>query len=447
MKTKFHILLGLFLLLLCTACPPASTMEKPVRQESADTLEVSKELLYEDWVYEPHIRTVQFYRGNNPFTYPILYLGEESKLSLEFDVLQTEDMLPESYIVDVIGCDHDWTPSGFLPLEFMDGFSNERIYYNNRSQNTLLPYVHYSYAFPGEGASFKRSGNYLLRVYRNGDETDLILTRRLVVADHKVFVTPEIGQSRMATDRRRIQRVDFNLRFGTQFPGIFDPRTDLQVYILQNFRWDNAVSGLQPLFAGPEQLDYQFDAANNFEGGNEYRMLDIRSTRFRTQTVQSIVNEDSIVRYTLFSDEPRLRNMYYTRQDLNGNYIIDVQEYPNANYESDYVLVRFGLKWPQPLKEGEVYLLGKYNDWHLTPENQLSYNPLASRYECELLLKQGVYDYAYVLKTPAGKLDEAKFEGSHAETENYYTILVYYKPIGARGAELVGMSHVNFYDP
>ncbi len=441
-------MLGLSLwAMLFSACPPAasSTQTSPLQEEDSTT--IHKTIAYEDRVYEPNVKTVQFYRGNNPFTYPIIYLGEETRLTLEFDVLQTLDMQPESFIIDVISCDHDWTPSGFLPLEFIDGFNSDRLYYDNRSQNTLVPYVHYRYAFPAEGSSFKRSGNYLLRVYRSGNEEDLILTRRLIVTDHKMIVTPAMGESRMADQRRRVQRVDFNLRFATQFPGIFDPRNDLKVYILQNFRWDNAVSGLQPMFFTAEQLDYQFDAANNFEGGNEYRMLDIRSTRFRTQSVQTMVNEDTIIRYSLFTDEPRPKNVYFSRQDLNGNYAISVQEYPNASYEADYVFVRFGLKWGEPIKDADVYLMGKYNDWRLDPENQLSYNPAASRYECELLLKQGVYDYCYVLKSPSnGHLDEAKFEGSHSETENYYTILVYYKPIGARGAELVGMRHVNFYD-
>jgi hypothetical protein len=334
-----------------------------------------------------------------------------------------------------------------LPLEFIDGFSSDRMYFNMQSQNTLIPYLHYSYEFPAQGSSFKRSGNFLLRVYRAGNENDLILTKRMVVTDHKVKVEPLMGLARMATDRRRMQRVDFNIQFPTQFPGIFDPRTDLHVYILQNFRWDNAVGGLQPMFATPEKLEYQLDAGNSFEGGNEYRMLDIRSTRFKTQNVQSITNEDSIIRYELYADEPRLRNLSSSKQDLNGNYVIQVQEYPNASYESDYVLVRFGLKWGEPIKNVEPYVIGRFNDWRLEPENQLSYNPAASRYECEMLLKQGVYDYAYVSKDlTTGKMDESKFEGSHAETENYYTILVYYKPIGARGSELVGLSHVNFYE-
>lgn len=434
--------------LACGCKPRAGAPAPKAHAPAAEEASASKPIAYRDQVYEPHIFTPQLYRGDDPLSYPILYLGEDARLTLEFDALQTGEAQVESFIVDVVSCDHDWTPSGLLPLEFMEGFGTDRIYFENTSQNTLIPYVHYRHQFPGEGQRFKRSGNYLLRVYRNGSEEDLILTRRLVVADNKLQVTPSVGLARMAGDRRRLQRVEFAVELTTPLPGIFDPRTDLHVCVLQNFRWDNAVTEMQPLFVTGERLDYQLDAANNFEGGNEYRMADIRSTRFRTQNVKAIHNEDSIVRFEMVPDDARIRNVYYSRPDLNGGYFIQVQEYPNPGWEADYVFVRFALNWGTPIKGGEVYLIGRHNDWRLdAATNRMSYNAADMRYECELLLKQGVYDYAFALRdTATGRLDEAKFEGSHAETENYYTILVYYRPIGARSAELVGMRHVNFYE-
>jgi hypothetical protein len=436
--------MGLLLILALEGCP-GTQRETATGPQQTDG--PAKSLQFTDHVYEPNIKTIQFYRGTDPFSYPVLYLGDATRLMLEFDVLQPETARQEDYWIDVVNCDHDWTPTGLLPLEFLDGFSSDRMYDYTPSQNTLIPYIHYRYQFPAEGSQFKLSGNYLLKVYRSGNPEDLILTRRLVVADNKVGVEPSVGQSRMASDRRRMQRVDFNVQLFNAFPGIFDPRNDLKVYILQNFRWDNAASGLQPMFTTPTELQYQFDAANNFEGGNEYRMLDIRSTRFKTQLVQEITNEDSVYRFRLFTDEPRLRNIYFSRQDLNGNFVIEVQEYPNAAFESDYALVQFSLKLGEPIPDADVYVHGKFNDWRLDSlENQLSYNAAALRYQGEVLLKQGVYDYHYVVKRRRdGEVDEARLEGSHAETENYYTILVYYKPIGARSSELVGMSHVNFY--
>ena len=404
-----------------------------------------KTLIYDDHIYEPNIRTVQFYKENNPFTYPILYVDDPFQLTLEFDALISEEASPENFWIEVVNCDHDWSPTSLLPLEFMEGFSTDRLYDFERSQNTLIPYIHYRYRFPAEGASFKRSGNYLLKVYRSGNENDLILTRRFVVAGPKVEVEPLLGQSLMASQRRKVQRVDFNIHMTGNLPGLIDPRQDFQVYIMQNFRWDNMVGDLQPLFATGRKLEYQFDAGTEFEGGNEYRMLDIRTTRFHTEKMKSVENRDSIYHITLYPENPRRRNIYYSRPDLNGNFLVEVQEYPNSAWEADYVLVRFALKYPEPLRDGDVHVIGKFSDWKCTEENEMPYNPAAYRFETELLLKQGVYDYAFVVNTPDG-VDEQHMEGSHFETENYYTILVYFKPPGARSSRLIGLSHVNYYE-
>ncbi|HEX2900653.1 MAG TPA: type IX secretion system plug protein domain-containing protein, partial [Bacteroidia bacterium] len=284
MKTRLHSWIALFVgFLALQGCPKT---ESTVGSAETQSGEPAKVMEFTDQVYEPNVRTVQFYRGQDPFSYPILYLGEETRLMLEFDILQPQESRVPDYWIEVVSCDHDWTPSGLLPLEYMDGFSSDRMYDYSPSQNTLIPYIHYRYEFPAQGSQFKKSGNFLLKVFRSGDQDDLLLTRRLIVADHKIGVQPLMGQSRMATDRRRIQRVDFNLQLTHAFPGIFDPRNDLKVYILQNFRWDNAVGGLQPMFTSPDELQYQFDAANNFEGGNEFRLLDIRSTRFKTALIK-----------------------------------------------------------------------------------------------------------------------------------------------------------------
>ncbi|MEM7039369.1 MAG: hypothetical protein AAF570_20520 [Bacteroidota bacterium] len=258
---------------------------------------------------------------------------------------------------------------------------------------------------------------------------------------------PLLGQSLAASERRRIQRVDFNILMTGNLPNLFDPRQDFKVYMLQNFRWDNAVSGVQPLYASERKLEYQFDASNEFEGGNEYRMLDIRTMRFNTERMKRATNRDSIYHVELHPDKPRLRNVYYSRPDLNGSYFVEVQEYPNDDWESDYVLVRFSLKYPEPITDGDVHVIGRYSDWRCSEENKMLYNPSTYRFETEILMKQGVYDFAYVVNQHDDRgLDEQRLEGSHFETENFYTILVYFSPPGARSSELIGISHVNYYD-
>ena len=56
-----------------------------------------------------------------------------------------------------------------------------------------------------------------------------------------------------------------------------------------------------------------------------------------------------------------------------------------------------------------------------------------------MLLKQGIYNYKYVVKTPE-KLLTSSTSDSHASTENRYLILVYYSndEFGTRHDALIG---------
>lgn len=404
-----------------------------------------KTLRYDNWVYEDHIRTVQFYRGNDPLSVPFLYIGDNFQLTLEFDELVPGNTFDSDFWVDVISCDEYWKPSNLLPIEFLDGFSNDRIFEWRRSENTRIPFIHYEYKFPAEGVTFKRSGNYLLRVYRRGDESDLVLTRRLIVAGNQIRVEPLLGLSRSISDRLRIQRLDFNIY--TTGLRTMNPAEDLHVVLLQNGRWDNAITGIRPTFFSSDKLEYQFNAGLEFNGGNEYRLLDIRSHRFYTDKMKKVEDRDSIWFIDLHPERPRPSNKYYSMPDFNGAYFIQVQEFPNGGINADYSLVRFTLKYPEPVTDGKVYVFGAMTDWKCKPEFQMEYNPAKYRFEAEVLLKQGVYNYHYVVREfDTGKTDEVRMEGSHFETENYYTILVYYRPITSRNAELIGISHINYYD-
>lgn len=433
-------------LLSLSACPTAPTGEISEGVQATETLPPKESIRYEDYIYEQHVRTVQFYRGEDELAYPILYLNDPTtNLTIEFDELIDRNVRESDLWVSVVSCDYNWEPSQLLPMEFLDGFTYERIWEFRRSENTVIPYVHYSHKFPGENTKFKRAGNYLLTVYRNGDEKDLLLTRRFIVADNRLQIEPLMGKSWSASERFKLQRIDFNI-----YPGalnLMDPRQELEVVLLQNGRWDNAVRGLEPLYFTDKKLEYQFNAGTEFPGGNEYRRMDIRTFRFNAEGVYASMPTDSITHVQLVSDRPRLSRNYFSAPDFNGNYFIQVQEYPNADFDADYALVHFRLEYPEPITDGEVHVSGNLTGWQCTEESKMEYNAAEYRYETTLLLKQGYYNYNYIIDPYNGDpKDETRLEGSHYETENYYTILVYYKPITARCAELVGMSHVNYFD-
>jgi len=74
----------------------------------------------------------------------------------------------------------------------------------------------------------------------------------------------------------------------------------------------------------------------------------------------------------------------------------------------------------------------------------MEYNAETGAYEKPVLLKTGVYNYQYVFVEEGGTIPSFKqTEGNYFETENEYTITVYYHPIGARYDRLIGHKTIN----
>jgi hypothetical protein len=72
------------------------------------------------------------------------------------------------------------------------------------------------------------------------------------------------------------------------------------------------------------------------------------------------------------------------------------------------------------------------------------YNPSLEIYEGVLLLKQGFYNYKYVVKNK-DRVNKNFFSGSNALAENDYLILVYYRSIGQQYDELIGVGQTNSF--
>ncbi len=91
-----------------------------------------------------------------------------------------------------------------------------------------------------------------------------------------------------------------------------------------------------------------------------------------------------------------------------------------------------------------MYVSGAFNNWSFDTNNLMTYNADNGAYECIILLKQGWYNYEYVfLKGNSRNGVPTKFEGSHYETENDYTVLIYYRNPRERYDRVLGVQTVN----
>ena len=65
-------------------------------------------------------------------------------------------------------------------------------------------------------------------------------------------------------------------------------------------------------------------------------------------------------------------------------------------------------------------------------------NTESGLYEGIVLMKQGFYNYQYITIDKNNQQSNHDIDGSFHQTENDYTILVYYKPFGSRYDKVIG---------
>ncbi|MEL6253480.1 MAG: type IX secretion system plug protein domain-containing protein [Bacteroidota bacterium] len=434
-KQKFPAYLYLLIIsLMLPGCPPSDLTQATPRAPK-------KKLITQDHIYDDAIHTVQLYRTQYEESYPVIYKDAGGNLTLEFDEFMPDTQRESDFMVDLVHCDVDWRESFVLPISFYEGFSQDRIEDYRRAEFTRTPYVHYTYSFPQENEYFKMSGNYILKVYRSGNPNDLVLTRRFVVAEQRIGIRP----TRMLAEkfeRQQLTRIDFEIN--TAGLQIFSPQQDLKIRIVQNFRLDQPYTPGVPRFSRDNRHEYQVDLLRAFGGGNEFRQADIRSTRFYSRDMEDVEDLDSVYRVFLFPGDPFLRNNIGNRRDRNGGFFIEVQEWPENDYQADYVYTFFSLKRQEAFPVGEeVYVFGKLTDWQLKPQFRMKYNDELGQYEADVQLKQGVYDYQYLVGSAQG-WKETAVEGRLAAPENFYTIMVYFRSPTDRSEQLIGYLPINY---
>jgi hypothetical protein len=242
----------------------------------------------------------------------------------------------------------------------------------------------------------------------------------------------------------RLTSQQFELKIGTAQLNISNPNTDLIPVIIQNNQPDNCLFAVKPTFISADEIVYSSPEKLIFDGINEYRSFDINSVRFLSSGIQRIEQTEGEYSVQLQSAQNNRNQKYSTLTDINGKYVVKLEKSELSNVEADYVWVYFTLPYYDQLPDKEVYVYGELTGWQCTPQNLMQYNYQRQAYELRLFLKQGYYNYRYVVRdTKTGEIDHTFFEGNHFETKNSYLILIYYKQIGARYERLIGMKKLN----
>lgn len=379
-----------------------------------------------------YIKTIQLLSAENEFNgTPIIRLG--TGFTLSFDDIRAAE---EDYYFEIEHFDYDWSPSILSKNEYLEGFDNQRIFDYSNSFNTLQPYSHYELQIPNQNVrAIKISGNYKLKILNYKGE--VVFTRRFIVYENLTNVPVEIRRSRDLKFIREKQVVYFSVNSDNL---IFrNPEQTINATIIQNNDLNEAVYGLKPQYTAGNDLIYRYDEEASFWGGNEYLFFDNSDIRLASRGIERIELGEKLYHTILRPHTSRADEKYIFNPDINGGFKINTQQGADQRREAEYAWVFFRLRHPQLTNGGEFHLYGRFNNYALDDQTYLTYNESTGFYETKLLLKQGFYNFKYIYLSPEGNFDGGYISGNHDITENDYTILIYYRDIGARFDRLVGV--------
>jgi hypothetical protein len=401
------------------------------------TVSANAQSQYDNTVFRPEIKSVEFYNTNQKASFPIINLNSTEKLLLAFDDLQGGN---KNFYYTIEHCDANWNSSNIATAEYLKNYTDDHITDYSYSTTTVQKYTHYQIKLPNQNIAPKISGNYILKVYEDGDLNKMVLTRKLYVVDSKINITAEVLPSNDVAARQTNQKINFTLNYGTL--RVQNPGADIRTVLMQNARSETAILNTQPTYIRGSQLIYSDINANDFAAGNEFRHIDFRTLKLNSDRITRI-SRDTTNNIFLLTDPDRNEPNYTLTYDLDGSFYVINQDGTDPRNDADYAWLYFSLATKKSPGEGSVYIVGEFNDYKIDDNSKLFFDTASGKYLKKLFLKQGVYDYTYVWVDKAGKQDDGVLEGNHFETENNYQLLVYYHPAGARWDELAGYQLLN----
>ncbi len=271
--------------------------------------------------------------------------------------------------------------------------------------------------------------------------TKLFFQRRFVVYEPKVTVGVAIYRSRNISNIDTKQSVEFIINHPNF--RINNPNQEIIPVILQNNNWQTAISGLKPQFFRGNQLLYKYNKETSFWGGNEFLYFDSKSIRNTTLNIARVELGPELYHTYLYTNEERIDQPYTLFPDINGNFTVRILQGYNSAIDADYSWVHFSLSCLENLDGKDIYISGNINNWNLNNTNKLYFNETSGNYEAVLLLKQGFYNYQYLTQSKDGIISNHDIDGSYYQTENDYTVIVYYKKFGSRYDRVIGVGFGN----
>ncbi|MDQ3683467.1 MAG: DUF5103 domain-containing protein [Bacteroidota bacterium] len=389
-----------------------------------------------------NIKSTKLYKSGDQTSFPAIALNGNDALELHFDDLDADI---KNYYYSFQLCNWDWSPSVLHTFEYTKGFQNVRITNYRNSSLSTIRYTHYQAVVPDRNSYPSRSGNYVLKVFINGDTSKLAFSKRFVVIDNKAAVAAQLQQPFNSQIFRTHQKLQIGITTDNRIQ-LFGPQ-DLKVLILQNSNWQTALALERPTIYRGNYYEYSDESITAMPAGKEWRWIDLRSYRLKSDRMENINTRGDTTEVYVKKEGSRNGQIYVYYRDVNGRYVIETLENINPFWQGEYGSVNFTYQPPgnQALPGNDVYIFGELTNFAEDASGKMEFNEEKGVYEKTLFLKQGFYNYNYITQPTdkKGYPDFSVTEGNYWGTENTYTVLVYYRPFGARADELIGYAAAN----
>ena len=440
LHSTFYILLASSILLFSWGCAGSkSAGEKKEKEPFIIEAEPEKPRGMQLAEEQEDVRSIQLYRlvgqSDNTFEagvgsetqFPTLVLGSAEALRLEFDLMEPSGRPLTVYFYHA---DVDWQRD-LHPAEYLGTFQRDDLIDYTPSRATDIPYTHYSYQFPNASISFLLSGNYILRVAEQGNEDDALFERPF-------FISEQATNLQMGIESMQLGRGGFS---SIQPAALFIPPAgidgnvfDYTVCFVRNGRFEAPRCAEQPSLIQQPALRFYLEPSQAFEPVVADYFLDLSAIQGGTD-IERIDFNAVPYRVTL---EPDLARFPGDPLDpiLNGQTVVSgvVKDVADPDISAQYVNVQFSYvpDTGRPLGR-DVILTGSFNGWQVDPANKMSWNGETESYVGEMLLKQGFYDYRYVIS------GDRLPRGTVPRPENLYLAMVYFSDLRVNTDRLLAM--------
>ena len=366
------------------------------------------------------VKSLVAYTTDSKTSIPVVAGG--NKLIIEFDV--QGDFIPNMNMVFRF-CDTDWKPTNNI---FLLNQSHS-VYYSLDFENLPITVIddakyHFKGNFPDSkgDVEFPFSGKWRFYITDTQDTSIVYGQGRFFVVKEDFPISVKVKRDQLEdksywpTELAKVFNVttDFNL------PANFHPAFVDRVEIIDDHLVDYPVIVDRNMNDLGRQFKWDADRkftfiARDIQAGNEYRQADLRDHNlFPGPDVKA--QRDGIENSRFYKNP--------TYNDLNGGLLY-------SDFKDDfstYLNVTFSVRPPEEI-QSDVFLVGAFNNWKLSPENKME--NIGGVHTTTIHLKRGIYDYQYVVADLVGnEIQNADWQILEGNTWNHskeFHVFLYYK--------------------